>query len=130
MSTPIQLFGRIAIKKGYLGQAQLARALRFQEEIRNLGLRKQLGEILLALESLTHEQVEVVLRLQALNLRADSARRMAVASAGSSTSSGSQRNEAALAPQSAGSSVGLGMHGLSERLQSTMFTSIKCMCDG
>jgi tRNA A-37 threonylcarbamoyl transferase component Bud32 len=72
---PQQLFGRIALKKGFLDEDQLVRALRYQEEIRNLGLRKQLGEILLAVGSLTPDQVEQVLRLQALNERALYARR-------------------------------------------------------
>ncbi|RMG10669.1 MAG: hypothetical protein D6731_17060 [Planctomycetota bacterium] len=75
MYDPQQLFGRIALKKGYLGEDQLARALRVQEELRTLGLPKPLGEILLGLGSLDREQIETVLRLQAINQRADVARR-------------------------------------------------------
>lgn len=72
-----ELFGRIALKKGLLDEDRLAQAVRFQEEIRALGLNKPLGEILIDDGVLTPEQVEVVLRLQALNERALEERRAA-----------------------------------------------------
>ncbi len=61
------LFGRIALEKGLLDEAQLGRALRFQEELRALGLEKKLGEILVEDGVLKKDQVEQVFRLQQLN---------------------------------------------------------------
>lgn len=69
------LFGRIALKKGLVSELQLERALRFQEEIRALGLEKPLGKILVADGILAEGQVEVILRLQKINQRAQDARR-------------------------------------------------------
>lgn len=69
------LFGRIALKKGLVSETQLERAVRFQEEIRALGLSKPLGAILVADGILAEGQVEVILRLQKLNQRAQDARR-------------------------------------------------------
>lgn len=69
------LFGRIALKKGLVSEIQLERALRFQEEIRALGLEKPLGKILVADGILAEGQVEVILRLQGINQRAQDARR-------------------------------------------------------
>jgi tRNA A-37 threonylcarbamoyl transferase component Bud32 len=69
------LFGRIALKKGLVSEIQLERALRFQEEIRALGLEKPLGKILVADGILAEGQVQVILRLQAINQRAQDARR-------------------------------------------------------
>ena len=68
------LFGRIALKKGLVSETQLERAIRFQEEIRALGLSKPLGAILVADGILAEGQVEVILRLQKLNQRAHDAR--------------------------------------------------------
>ncbi|MBX3471483.1 MAG: serine/threonine protein kinase [Planctomycetes bacterium] len=64
------LFGRIALKKGLVGEADLRRALRFQEELRALGLDRPLGRILVAEGVLAEGQVELILRLQEVNLRA------------------------------------------------------------
>ncbi|MGE0706531.1 MAG: protein kinase [Planctomycetota bacterium] len=75
MSKPTSLFGRIAVKKGLVTPAQLERAVRFQEEIRALGLHKPLGRILVADGILAEGQVETILRLQGLNQRASDARR-------------------------------------------------------
>ena len=72
---PKGLFGRIALKKGLVSELQLERALRFQEEIRALGLEKPLGMILVADGILAEGQVQVILRLQRLNQRAGDARR-------------------------------------------------------
>lgn len=72
-----ELFGRIALKKGLLDEDRLAQAVRYQEEIRALGLNKPLGEILIDDGVLSEEQVEMVLRLQALNERALEERRVA-----------------------------------------------------
>ena len=64
------LFGRIALKKGLVGEADLRRALRYQEELRALGLDRPLGRILVAEGVLAEGQVELILRLQELNVRA------------------------------------------------------------
>lgn len=69
------LFGRIALGKGFLEEDQLAQAVRYQEEIRSLGLDKPLGEILIDEGVLAPDQVELVLRLQALNERARTEKR-------------------------------------------------------
>lgn len=75
LTSPDQLFGRIAQMKGLINEAQLSRALRFQEEIRSLGLSRTLGEILRDDGVLDAEQVELVLRLQAINQKAQYERR-------------------------------------------------------
>lgn len=64
------LFGRIALKKGLVAEVDLRRALRFQEELRALGLDRPLGRILVAEGVLAEGQVELILRLQAVNVRA------------------------------------------------------------
>jgi len=64
------LFGRIALKKGLVDEDQLGQALRFQEEVRSLGLDRPLGQILVEDGVLEPEQVELVLRLQRINERA------------------------------------------------------------
>lgn len=64
------LFGRIALKKGLVTEADLQRALRFQEELRALGLDRPLGRILVDEGVLAEGQVDVILRLQEVNLRA------------------------------------------------------------
>ena len=66
----VGLFGRIALKKGLVREAELRRALRYQEELRALGLDRPLGRILVAEGVLAEGQVELILRLQEVNLRA------------------------------------------------------------
>lgn len=61
------MFGRIAVEKGLLTEGQLSRAVRFQEELRALGLEKPLGEILVSDGILTPQDVLLVLRLQKVN---------------------------------------------------------------
>ena len=65
-----ELFGRIALKKGLLDEDRLAEAVRYQEEIRSLGLDRPLGEILIDEGVLDEEQVQLILRLQRINQRA------------------------------------------------------------
>jgi hypothetical protein len=72
------LFGKIALRKGLLSEDQLYRVLRFQEEVRALGLRKPLGEICLMQGALKPDQVEQILRLQRLNEKAQAQRRFGV----------------------------------------------------
>ncbi len=66
----VGLFGRIALKKGLVSEADLRRALRYQEELRALGLDRPLGRILVAEGVLAEGQVELILRLQEVNVRA------------------------------------------------------------
>lgn len=69
------LFGRIAVKKGLVSEAQLGRALRLQEELRAVGLARPLGRVLVAEGILAEGQVELILRLQQVNERVRSGRR-------------------------------------------------------
>ena len=62
-----ELFGRIARKKGFVRESQLANALRFQEELFALGFEKRLGDILVEDGVLSREQLDQVLRLQQIN---------------------------------------------------------------
>ena len=71
----MSLFGRIAVEKNLVSEDQLSRALRLQEETRALGLEKPVGEILVSEGTLGQEDVELILRLQVLNQRAQAARR-------------------------------------------------------
>jgi eukaryotic-like serine/threonine-protein kinase len=71
------LFGRIALKKGLVTEDQLRRALRFQEELRALGLSRPLGRILVAEGALAEGQVELIVRLQQVNERARKAKAFA-----------------------------------------------------
>ncbi|MEZ6184986.1 MAG: hypothetical protein R3F62_08260, partial [Planctomycetota bacterium] len=71
----MSLFGRIAVEKNLVSSDQLARALRLQEETRALGLEKPVGEILVSEGALRPEHVDLILRLQVLNQRAQTARR-------------------------------------------------------
>jgi len=50
------LFGKIALRKGLLNEDQLYRVLRFQEEVRSLGLAKPLGEICLIGRQRIHQR--------------------------------------------------------------------------
>jgi len=61
------LFGRIALEKGLVTESQLSRAVRYQEEIRSLGLEKPLGEILVSEGILKPQDVLLILRLQKVN---------------------------------------------------------------
>lgn len=67
MAQHVGLFGRIALKKGYVGEAALFQALRTQEELRAFGLKKPLGQLLVDAGALAPGQVDEVLRLQRLN---------------------------------------------------------------
>jgi hypothetical protein len=65
-----RLFGKIAEKKGLVTARQLERALGLQEELRVVGLHRPLGRVLVDEGVLAEGQVEVIVRLQAINQRA------------------------------------------------------------
>ena len=58
-------FGKLALSKGYCTKAQLEDALRTLEEVRKLGLKEQLGNILVKKDVMKEAQVKDILRLQA-----------------------------------------------------------------
>lgn len=57
-------FGRLAVALKFLTREDLEKALRLQEDLRRVGVRRRLGEILLERKILTREQVLLVLRAQ------------------------------------------------------------------
>ena len=57
-------FGKVAAALGFLTRDDLAKALRFQEDLRRVGVEKRLGEILLEKKILTRQQVLLTLRAQ------------------------------------------------------------------
>ncbi len=57
-------FGKVAVALGFLTREDLAKALRFQEDLRRVGVEKRLGEILLEKKILTRQQVLLTLRAQ------------------------------------------------------------------
>jgi len=65
-----RLFGKIAEKKDLVTDRQLDRALSLQEELRVVGLHRPLGRVLVDEGVLAEGQVEVIVRLQAINQRA------------------------------------------------------------
>ncbi len=71
------LFGRIAIEKGLVTEVALTRALRFQEELRAVGIEKLLGDLLVDEGAMTADQVAHVCRLQHLNEQVVWSRRFA-----------------------------------------------------
>jgi tRNA A-37 threonylcarbamoyl transferase component Bud32 len=77
MAAEVGLFGRIAIEKGLVNEAQLESALRAQEDLRALGLPKQLGELLVADGVLKPDQVTLICRLQQMNEQAQYDKRFA-----------------------------------------------------
>ena len=58
------LFGQLAIKHGFLVEADLERALRLQEQLKAQGTPMRTGEILVRAKRMTTEQVHEVLRFQ------------------------------------------------------------------
>ncbi|MCA8922903.1 MAG: protein kinase [Planctomycetes bacterium] len=90
----MSLFGRIAVEKNLVSEDQLSRALRLQEETRALGLEKPVGEILVSEGTLGQEDVELILRLQVLNQRAQAARRYSKIALRNKLISDAQRREA------------------------------------
>jgi len=57
-------FGKVAVALGFLTREDLAKALRFQEDLRRVGVEKRLGEILLEKKILSRQQVLLALRAQ------------------------------------------------------------------
>jgi hypothetical protein len=57
-------FGRLAVALKFMTREDLQKALRLQEDLRRVGVRRRLGEILLERKILTREQVLLVLRAQ------------------------------------------------------------------
>lgn len=57
-------FGKVAVALGFLTREDLAKALRFQQDLRRVGVNKRLGEILLEKKILTRHQVLLTLRAQ------------------------------------------------------------------
>ncbi|MBI3267451.1 MAG: hypothetical protein HYZ53_00400 [Planctomycetes bacterium] len=64
MPSGSDLFGVIAVDSKYVTQAQLEQALKDQEALLVLGVRKRLGEILKEKGLLTDKQIEVILQEQ------------------------------------------------------------------
>ena len=60
-------FGKLAIKAGFITQAQLEEAMKAQAAAAKAGLRKRLGEILIKKGYLTSEQMQQVLKGQTLS---------------------------------------------------------------
>ena len=58
-------FGKLALSKGFCTKVQLEDALRTLEEVRKLGLKEQLGNILVKKKIIKEAQVKEILRLQA-----------------------------------------------------------------
>jgi hypothetical protein len=102
------LFGRIALEKGLLDEERLARALRFQEELRALGLEKKLGEILVEDGVLTKDQVEQTFRLQQLNEQGIWSRRFGKIAVKNRLATQDQVDSAFEAARESGFQVGIG----------------------
>lgn len=102
------LFGRIALEKGLVDEGQLARALRFQEELRALGLEKKLGEILVEDGVLSKEQVEQTFRLQQLNEQGIWSRRFGKIAVKNGLATQDQVDSAFEAARESGFQVGIG----------------------
>jgi tRNA A-37 threonylcarbamoyl transferase component Bud32 len=77
MAVEVGLFGRIAIEKGLVTESQLESALRAQEELRALGLPRQLGQLLVQDGVLKPDQVTLICRLQQMNEQAQFDKRFA-----------------------------------------------------
>src|SRR5437660_313754 len=102
------LFGRIALEKGLLDEEKLSRALRFQEELRALGLEKKLGEIFIEDGVLTKEQFEQIFRLQQLNEQGIWSRRFGRIAVKNALATQDQVDSAFEAAQRSGFEVGIG----------------------
>src|SRR5581483_2814583 len=102
------LFGRMCLEKGLLDEERLARALRFQEELRALGLEKKLGEILIEDGVLTKEQVEQTFRLQQLNEQGIWSRRFGKIAVKNGLATQDQVESAFEAARESGFQVGIG----------------------
>ena len=102
------LFGRIAIEKGFVDEARIARALRFQEELRALGIEKLLGDLLVEEGALQADQVVLVCRLQHLNEQTIYSRRFAKIAVKNRLATQDQVDSAFEAARESGFQVGIG----------------------
>jgi serine/threonine-protein kinase len=102
------LFGRIAIEKGLVTETKLAAALRFQEELRALGIEKRLGELLVDDGALTREQADQVFRLQQINDQSRYGRRFAKIAVKNGLATQDQVDSAFETARDGGFQVGIG----------------------
>jgi predicted Ser/Thr protein kinase len=68
-AVPGGLFGRIAVAKGLVSAETLELALRLQDELRAFGVERRLGDVLMTLGAVTPQDVQRVVKLQAVNQR-------------------------------------------------------------